>query len=48
MKPSTLKKLERFNKGIEILEELKRYDKEYFIVDLKTLSIAERNIQFCT
>jgi len=48
MKPSTLKKLERFNKGIEILEELKRYDKEYFIVDLKTLSIAERNIQVCT
>jgi len=27
---------------------LKRYDKEYFIVDLKTLSIAERNIQVCT
>ncbi|MEM2083905.1 MAG: DUF86 domain-containing protein [Nitrososphaerota archaeon] len=48
MKPSTLKKLERFNKGIEILEELKRYNKEHFVTDLKTLSIAERNLQVCT
>ena len=44
MKPSTLKKLERFNKGIEILEELKKYDRKYFIEDLKILSIAERNL----
>ena len=31
-----LKRLERFNKGIEILNEL------------KILSIAERNLQVCT
>ena len=36
MRPSMLKRLERFNKGIEILNEL------------KILSIAERNLQVCT
>jgi len=47
VKPSTLKRLERFNKGIEILEELKSYRKEDFCEDLKVLSITERNLQVC-
>jgi uncharacterized protein YutE (UPF0331/DUF86 family) len=48
MKPNMLKRLERFNKGIEILNELKRYGREEFCRDLKVLSIAERNLQICT
>jgi len=49
VKPSTLKRLERFNKGIEILEELKKScRKEDFCEDLKVLSITERNLQVCT
>jgi hypothetical protein len=28
MRPSILKKLERFNRGLEILEELRRYSRE--------------------
>jgi len=48
MRPSILKRLERFNKGLEILEELRRYNKEIFCNDLKILSIAERNLQVCT
>ena len=48
MRPSTLRRLERFNKGIEILEELKNYKKEDFCEDLKVLSMAERNLQVCT
>jgi hypothetical protein len=45
MKPSVLKRLERFNKGLEILEELRRYDREEFSSDIRVLSIAERNLQ---
>ena len=48
MKPSVLKRLERFNKGLEILEELRRYDREEFSSDNRVLSIAERNLQVCT
>jgi len=48
MRPSILKKLERFNRGLEILEELRCYSKEIFCNDLKILSIAERNLQVCT
>ena len=48
MRPSMLKKLERFNMGIEILNELKQYGREDFCKDLKVLSIAERNLQVCT
>jgi uncharacterized protein YutE (UPF0331/DUF86 family) len=48
MKPSVLKRLERFNKGLEILEELRRYDREEFSSDTRVLSIAERNLQVCT
>ena len=33
---------------MEILEELKRYSKESFCNDIKTLSIADRNLQVCT
>lgn len=47
MRPSTLRRLERFNKGIKILEELKNYKKEDFCEDLKVLSMAERNLQVC-
>lgn len=47
MRPSTLRRLERFNKGVEILEELKNYKKEDFCEDLKVLSMAERNLQVC-
>jgi uncharacterized protein YutE (UPF0331/DUF86 family) len=43
-----LRKLERFNKGIEILNELKQYGRGDFCKDLKVLSIAERNLQVCT
>jgi len=43
-----LKRLERFNKGIEILNELKQHKKEDFCSDIKVLSIAERNLQVCT
>ena len=48
MRPSMLRKLERFNKGIEILNELKGYGSEDFCKDLKIQSIAERNLQVCT
>ncbi len=48
MRPSMLRKLERFNKGIEILNELKQYGRGDFCKDLKVLSIAERNLQVCT
>jgi uncharacterized protein YutE (UPF0331/DUF86 family) len=47
VRPSTLRRLERFNKGVEILEELKNYKKEDFCEDLKVLSMAERNLQVC-
>lgn len=40
MRPSTLRRLEWFNKGIEILEELKNYKKEDFCEDLKVLSMT--------
>ncbi len=42
------KRLERFNTGIEILNELKQHRKEDFCNDIKVLSIAERNLQVCT
>lgn len=45
MRPSFLKRMERFNKGLEILEELRNYEIDKFSTDLKLLSIAERNIQ---
>ncbi len=45
MKPSMLKRLERFNKGIEILNEMKNYGREEFCNDMKILSITERNLQ---
>lgn len=48
MRPSFLKRIERFNKGLEILEELRNYEIDKFLTDLKLLSIAERNIQVCT
>jgi uncharacterized protein YutE (UPF0331/DUF86 family) len=48
MRPSFLKRMERFNKGLEILEELRNYEIDKFLTDLKLLSIAERNIQVCT
>lgn len=47
MKPSMLKRLERFNKGIEILSEVRNYDRDTFCKDIKILSIAERNLQVC-
>lgn len=40
--------MERFNKALEILEELKEEKKKIFISDLKLTSIAERNIQIST
>ncbi len=45
MKPSMLKRMERFNKAIEILKELKNKDKKVFLNDIYLISIAERNIQ---
>ena len=45
MKPGVLKRLERFNKALEILEELKTKKKEVFVNDLWLVSVAERNIQ---
>jgi uncharacterized protein YutE (UPF0331/DUF86 family) len=48
MRPSFLKRMERFNKGLEILEELRNYEIDKFLTDLKLLSIAERNIEVCT
>jgi uncharacterized protein YutE (UPF0331/DUF86 family) len=47
MRASTLKRLERFNAGIEILEDVRKARKDVFISDLKLLSLAERNIQVC-
>jgi uncharacterized protein YutE (UPF0331/DUF86 family)/predicted nucleotidyltransferase len=43
----TVKRLERFNSGIKILEEVRKARKDVFISDLKLLSLAERNIQVC-
>ncbi|WP_288005017.1 DUF86 domain-containing protein [Thermofilum sp.] len=48
MRPSFVKRMERFNKGLEILEELRNHEIDKFLTDLKLLSIAERNIQVCT
>lgn len=45
MKPSMLKRLERFNKGIGILNEIKNYGRKEICKDLKILSITERNLQ---
>jgi len=45
MKPGTLKRLERFNKALEILEKLRKERKEAFVSDLWLTSVAERNIQ---
>ena len=45
MKPGMLKRLERFNKALEILEKLKTKRKEVFVNDLWLTSVAERNIQ---
>ncbi len=45
MKPSTLRRLERFNKALQILKELKKKEKKVFLEDLYLLSVAERNIQ---
>jgi uncharacterized protein YutE (UPF0331/DUF86 family) len=47
MRASTVKRLERFNSGIKILEEIRKARKDAFISDLKLLSLAERNIQVC-
>ncbi len=47
MRASTLKRLERFNEGIKILEDVKKARKEVFVNDLKLLSLAERNLQVC-
>jgi uncharacterized protein YutE (UPF0331/DUF86 family) len=47
MRASTLKRLERFNAGIKILEDLRKARKDVFVNDLKLLSLAERNIQVC-
>lgn len=43
-----LKRLERFNRGIEILNDMIEYDRERFCKDIKILSITERNLQVCT
>lgn len=48
MRPSTLKRLERFNRAIEILEKLREKKKEVFVNDLWLTSVAERNIQIIT
>jgi uncharacterized protein YutE (UPF0331/DUF86 family) len=47
MRASTLRRLERFNAGIKILEDLRKARKDVFVSDLKLLSLAERNIQVC-
>ena len=44
MKPSVLKRLERFNKALKILEDVKDKGKDVFISDDFLISVAERNI----
>jgi uncharacterized protein YutE (UPF0331/DUF86 family) len=47
MRPGTLWRLERFNGGIDIIEELKGLSKESFLRDIKAQSLVERNLQVC-
>jgi uncharacterized protein YutE (UPF0331/DUF86 family) len=48
MRPSTLKRLERFNRAIDILKKIKEKRKEVFVSDLWLTSVAERNLQIAT
>ena len=45
MRESTLRRLERFNRALELLEWLRSRDKEELMRDIALQSIAERNIQ---
>ncbi len=44
---STLRRIERFRRGLELLEEISKVDIDEYIRDLKLQSIAERNLQVC-
>jgi len=45
MRPSLLKRLERFNSALNLLEELSKVRRDEFLKDIKLQSIAERNLQ---
>jgi len=45
MRESTLRRLERFNRALELLEWLRSRDKEELMRDIALQSIAKRNIQ---
>ncbi len=45
MRPSTLRRLERFNDAIEVLKKIGEKRKDVFLSDLLLISAVERNIQ---
>ncbi len=44
---STLRKVERFKRGLELLGDISKVGTDEYIRDLKLQSIAERNLQVC-
>jgi len=44
---STLRRVERFEQGIKLLEEIAEVSLEEYLRDIKLQSIVERNLQIC-
>ena len=44
---STLRRIERFEQGIKLLEEVTEVSLEEYLRDIKLQSIVERNLQIC-
>ena len=44
---STLRRIERFEQGIKLLEEIAEVSLEEYLRDIKLQSIVERNLQIC-
>jgi len=47
VRESTLRRVERFEKGLELLAEIANVDFEGYADDLRLQSISERNLQVC-
>lgn len=47
VRESTLRRVERFEKGLELLEEIVAVEFEEYTDDLRLQSISERNLQIC-
>lgn len=47
VRESTLRRVERFEKGLELLEEIVAVEFEEYSEDMRLQSISERNLQVC-